>query len=141
MDLFIGAAAVADYRVAEPTDHKIKKTAGTDTLSLTLIQNPDIITRVAHRSPHPFVVGFAAETDALHEQAEAKRLAKNLDMICANWVGSGQGFEQDQNALWVRWAAGQHDLPAAPKTRLAEQLIALIDRVRAPTERDTSCTE
>lgn len=141
MDLFIGAAAVADYRVAEPADHKIKKAAGTESLSLTLIQNPDIITRVAQRSPRPFVVGFAAETDALHEQAEAKRLAKNLDMICANWVGSGQGFEQDHNALWVRWAAGQHDLPAAPKARLAEQLIALIDRVRAPTERDTACTE
>ncbi|WP_407275985.1 bifunctional phosphopantothenoylcysteine decarboxylase/phosphopantothenate--cysteine ligase CoaBC [Halothiobacillus sp. DCM-1] len=130
MDLFIGAAAVADYRVETPATHKLKKTPDTNTLTLTLVKNPDIIHEVATRPNRPFVVGFAAETDDLHAQAEAKRLAKNLDMICANWVGDGQGFEQDDNALWVRWAGGQQALPSAPKTTLARQLIERIAHCR-----------
>lgn len=131
MDVFIGAAAVADYRVEEPATHKLKKSAEADALTLQLVKNPDIIAGVAARTQRPFVVGFAAETDNLHEHAEAKRRAKNLDMICANWVGAGRGFDQSDNALWVRWAKGQQDLPPAPKTTLATQLIALINRVKS----------
>ena len=126
IDLFIGAAAVADYRVAEPARHKLKKSPNADTLTLTLVKNPDIIAGVAARRPRPLVVGFAAETQSLHEHAEAKRIAKGMDMICANWVGGGQGFDQNDNALWLRWATGQQDLPPAPKRRLAEQVIAQI---------------
>ncbi|MGC8698165.1 MAG: bifunctional phosphopantothenoylcysteine decarboxylase/phosphopantothenate--cysteine ligase CoaBC, partial [Halothiobacillus sp.] len=129
MDVFIGAAAVADYRVAEPATHKIKKTIDADTLTLTLVKNPDIIRTVALRQPKPFVVGFAAETEQLNHYAHQKRVAKGMDMICANWVGDGLAFDQPDNALTVLWAGGEHRLMRAEKFTLAVQLVELINQV------------
>lgn len=123
--IFIACAAVADYRVAEPSGRKIKKTG--ETLSLELILNPDILADVAARDNAPFSVGFAAETNDVQAYAEDKRRRKGLDMIAANQVGeAGTGFEADDNALWVRWADGEQSLGPAPKRLLADALMRLV---------------
>jgi len=123
-DIFIGAAAVADYTTVV-VPHKIKKTQ--PRMSLELERTADIVATVASRSPRPFTVAFAAETEALLEHAQEKLLAKNLDMVAANWVGRpGLGFDSDDNALTVLWRDGRVDWPAAGKTALARQLISLI---------------
>lgn len=129
MDVFIGAAAVADYRVSTPAVHKLKKSLEADSLTLTLVKNPDIIREVANRDPKPFVVGFAAETENLQEYAEQKRRAKGMDVICANAVGEGLAFDQPDNALSVIWSGGVHHFERADKTQLATQLIELIDTI------------
>jgi len=120
--IFIGVAAVADYRPAQATAEKIKKTA--DTMQLNLIRNPDILASVASRAPAPFVVGFAAETTDLERNARTKLQAKNADVIAANLVGlPGSGFEADQNRLLLVDAAGTTELPLLSKTRAARELI------------------
>jgi phosphopantothenoylcysteine decarboxylase/phosphopantothenate--cysteine ligase len=129
MDVFIGAAAVADYRVAEPAAHKIKKDADTDAFTLNLVKNPDIIRGVAQRSPKPFVVGFAAETEHLIEHATQKRLAKGMDMICANWVGESLGFDQPDNTITAIWAGGMQVFERAEKLTLATHLIELMNKI------------
>ncbi|WP_048736599.1 bifunctional phosphopantothenoylcysteine decarboxylase/phosphopantothenate--cysteine ligase CoaBC [Necropsobacter massiliensis] len=119
--IFIGCAAVADYRVAEVATQKIKKSA--DDMSLTLIKNPDIIADVGHLAQHrPFVVGFAAETQNIAQYAKDKLLRKNLDLICANDVSNGQGFNADQNALHLYWRQGDGALPFTDKKTLARLL-------------------
>ncbi len=123
-DIFIAVAAVADYRPERPAGHKLKKTAGH--LALTLVRNPDILAEVAALPQAPFTVGFAAETEAMVEHARAKRLAKGVDMIAANRVGAGRGFDAGDNALHVIWAGGERELPLTGKARLARQLLALI---------------
>ena len=123
-DLFIAAAAVADYRPAETTAHKMKKSS--DTLELRLVRTPDILAEVAAHDPRPFCVGFAAETDDLLDNARAKLSAKRLDMIAANRVGHTLGIEQADNALEVLWADGSRNLPRSPKEKLARDLVALI---------------
>ncbi len=137
MDVFIGAAAVADYRVAQPAAQKIKKTADSDTLALTLVKNPDIIHSVAQRAEKPFVVGFAAETERLIAHASAKRMAKGMDLICANLVGEKRGFDQPDNAITALWAQGEREFAPMDKTLLATQLIELINQI---TVQDESCT-
>jgi phosphopantothenoylcysteine decarboxylase/phosphopantothenate--cysteine ligase len=128
-DVFIAAAAVADYRPLEPSDRKIKKTA--ETLRLELTRNPDVLATVAAWKDRPFMVGFAAETDNVEANAETKLEAKKLDMIAANRVGPGVGFDCDQNTLTVIWPGGREVLPAAGKDVLARQLIDLIaERLR-----------
>jgi phosphopantothenoylcysteine decarboxylase/phosphopantothenate--cysteine ligase len=125
--IFVGCAAVADYRPATVAAGKIKKTA--ERLALELVRNPDILADVARLDPRPFTVGFAAETEAVAEQAEAKRRAKGADMIAANLVGGDQGgFEADDNALTVSWEGGSETLARAPKTELAHALTGLIAR-------------
>ncbi|MCS4503014.1 bifunctional phosphopantothenoylcysteine decarboxylase/phosphopantothenate--cysteine ligase CoaBC [Arhodomonas aquaeolei] len=126
--IFIAAAAVADYRVAEAATQKIKKRGGGDGLTLSLVRNPDILADVAARdTARPFVVGFAAETETLHEHAEAKRRDKGADMIAANWVGrQGSGFDSERNALEVLWEGGHTSLSDAPKADLANALMDLI---------------
>jgi len=123
-DIFIATAAVADYRPAAPSAQKIKKTA--DTLSLELVRNPDILAEVAMLEDGPFTVGFAAETERLLEHARDKLARKGLDMIAANPVGEGQGFEAEENALSVIDANGITELPRAAKPQLARRLIALV---------------
>lgn len=124
-DIYIGAAAIADYRPERVEPMKIKKLR--DELSLSLVRTPDILTAVAASSPRPFVVGFAAETDDLEQHARAKLASKGADMIAANRVGDETGgFERDENALHVIWRDGGCRLPLAAKTRIAEQLIDLI---------------
>ncbi len=125
-DIFVAAAAVADYRVADPAPHKIKK--GQQELTLRLVRNPDILAEVAARADPPFTVGFAAETERVEEQARAKLQAKGLDMIAANLVGgSTGGFEREDNALSVIRRDGRlNHLPLMPKAHLAEALTDLI---------------
>jgi len=129
-DLFIATAAVADYRPADVSGQKIKK--GDETgRTLALTRNPDILGEVCARQPRPFAVGFAAETEALAEHAQAKRRAKGCDLICANAVGSGRGFGDVDSALTVFWEGGERGLGPASKGALARELIALIAERRA----------
>ncbi len=124
-DIFIGAAAVADYRPVACGEEKIKKQA--DQLTLTLQKNPDILADVAALKTPPFTVGFAAETSDLEHYARDKLTRKKLNMIAANWVGRAEGgFERDENALDVFWQDGKKTLPMTEKSELAQQLIALI---------------
>lgn len=124
-DIFIGAAAVADFRPSQVQAGKIKKQQAETTISLT--RNPDIIASVAALQSKPFVVGFAAETDDLENYALGKLREKNLDMIAANWVGKEEGgFDSDANALQVYWPDGQLHLAMTGKAALAEQLLKLI---------------
>lgn len=124
-DLFVATAAVADYRPAQPEPRKIKK--GEGELHLHLVRNPDILAEVAARTPRPFTVGFAAETERVEDYARAKLVAKGLDLIAANRVGGAEGgFEQDENALTVLWRDGRRELPLMPKSLLARELAQLI---------------
>ncbi|HHH38343.1 MAG TPA: bifunctional phosphopantothenoylcysteine decarboxylase/phosphopantothenate--cysteine ligase CoaBC [Sedimenticola sp.] len=123
-DIFIGAAAVADYAPAAAAGSKLKKTSAR--LRLELVRTPDILAAVAAHRPRPFTVGFAAETERLREHARDKLQRKGLDMIAANPVGSGQGFDRDDNTLRVLWPGGERDLGTASKEDLARQLIDLI---------------
>jgi phosphopantothenoylcysteine decarboxylase/phosphopantothenate--cysteine ligase len=124
-DIFIGAAAVADYRPIDVAQKKIKKKD--DTLTLTLQKNADILADVAARKNPPFTVGFAAETHDLEHYARDKLIRKKLDMIAANWVGAERGgFESNDNALDIFWQDGQKSLPMTSKEILATQLVSLI---------------
>ena len=128
--IFIGCAAVADYRVAEVATQKIKKTADSDELMLKLVKNPDIIAKVANLQEYrPFVVGFAAETQNVAEYAKSKLQRKNLDLICANDVSGGQVFGQEQNALQLFWQKGEKILPLTDKGKLAKTLVEEIIRL------------
>ncbi|MGY4676386.1 bifunctional phosphopantothenoylcysteine decarboxylase/phosphopantothenate--cysteine ligase CoaBC [Pasteurella sp. P03HT] len=129
-DIFIGCAAVADYRVAHIAEQKIKKSD--DEIHLTLIKNPDIIADIGHLIEHrPFTVGFAAETQQVEQYAQDKLQRKKLDMICANDVSGGQVFGQDQNSLHLFWQGGSHKLALATKTNLAKQLVNyIVERYR-----------
>lgn len=122
--IFIGCAAVADYRMAEVATQKIKKTGDSDELMLRLVKNPDIIANIAHLAQNrPFVVGFAAETKDVENYAKDKLQRKNLDMICANDVSGGQVFGQSQNSLHLFWKNGDKILPLADKGELAGSLV------------------
>ena len=123
-DLFIATAAVTDYRPARPAQQKIKKQA-VDT-SLPLEPVTDILATVAALDHRPFCVGFAAETEQLEQYAQKKRLCKGVDLIAANRVGNGQGFESDDNELLLVWEGGSCWLRKDAKTRLAHQLIEKI---------------
>jgi phosphopantothenoylcysteine decarboxylase/phosphopantothenate--cysteine ligase len=125
VDIFIGCAAVADYRIEEPVKQKRKKSE--QTLNLTLTPTRDILRSVTQRPSPPFAVGFAAETENLLEHAQSKLKKKSLDMIAANIVGvEGSGFESSDNELHVLWNGGQKLLAKAPKEIIANQLVGLI---------------
>nr|WP_086937822.1 bifunctional phosphopantothenoylcysteine decarboxylase/phosphopantothenate--cysteine ligase CoaBC [Thaumasiovibrio occultus] len=133
-DIFIGCAAVADYRAAQAASQKIKKSSHSDEMTLTLVKNPDIIATVAAlNEQRPFTVGFAAETNNVAEYATSKLARKGLDMICANDVSSSaQGFNSDHNALHLYWPDGDKALPLTTKTALGHQLInEIVARYRA----------
>ena len=123
--IFMAAAAVADYAVDEPKTQKLKKHEQ-DSLTLTLRPNPDILATVASRGESLFVVGFAAETQDVVANARQKLVAKKLDMIIANQVGEGVGFDVDENQVTAITKNNQIDLKKINKTRLAGQLIAII---------------
>lgn len=124
-DIFIACAAVADYRLAEVAEQKIKKS--NEQMQLTLVRNPDIVAAVAALADKPFTVGFAAETQDVAHYAKDKMQRKHLDMIAANDVSSSDsGFNVDDNALQVFWKDGEQTLPRAHKQQLAVQLMQLI---------------
>lgn len=134
-DVYIGAAAVADYTPRSFSPSKIKKTGAGQTLTVELVRTPDILSEVASREDAglKLVVGFAAETDDVAGYARQKLAAKRLDLIVANRVGvPGSGFESDDNAMTAYWNGGEREFPPGPKVRLADDLVALIaERMRA----------
>jgi phosphopantothenoylcysteine decarboxylase / phosphopantothenate---cysteine ligase len=123
--IFIGAAAVADYRIESPAAEKIKKTKS-DELTLKLVKNPDILSTVAEAGKASFVMGFAAETTDVIHYAKDKLNRKKLDMIVANSVGKGIGFDSAENQVTVITKNEQIELPLMHKTRLAGQIIAIL---------------
>ncbi|HHP4585732.1 TPA: bifunctional phosphopantothenoylcysteine decarboxylase/phosphopantothenate--cysteine ligase CoaBC [Acinetobacter nosocomialis] len=133
-DIFIATAAVADYRVAEVAEHKIKK-AG-DELKVSLVKNPDIVATIAAQEKRPFMVGFAAETQNVEEYAAGKLVAKKLDMIACNDVSRADiGFASDENAMTVFFAQSYHmkkrELEKASKQEISQQLVeAISDALR-----------
>ena len=129
-DIFISTAAVADYRPAQAATQKIKKTE--ENLALQMARTTDIIGTVAASANRPaFVVGFAAETDTVEQNARTKMLRKSLDMIAANEVGHDKAFDCADNELIVLWRTGRKLLPRNAKTQLARELIELIATVMA----------
>ena len=128
VDLFIGVAAVADYRPAQVAAGKIKKEDNPgDAMTLALTKNPDIIKAVAARPDPPFTLGFAAETDLPIEQARAKRLRKKIDAIVVNDVSRTDiGFNSDDNAVLLIHADGEIALERQSKTAIAARLIELV---------------
>jgi phosphopantothenoylcysteine decarboxylase/phosphopantothenate--cysteine ligase len=130
-DVFIAAAAVADFQPVTVAKQKIKKQGTSVTLDLE--PAPDIIKSVADMAKRPFVVGFAAETNDVEENARTKLKRKRLDMIAANQVGEGLAFDCDDNALTVIWPGGKVEVPRGPKIEVARRLIALIaERMPSP---------
>lgn len=125
-DLFIAAAAVADYRPAQVADHKIKK-GSEDELNLRLVKNPDIVASIAALPQRPFTVGFAAESEQLVEYARAKLARKKLDLVIANDItGEGIGFNSDNNAVTIVSHSGEITLSQRSKQQLARELVAHI---------------
>ncbi len=120
-DLFVSAAAVGDYRPNEVAPHKLKKSG--NSLQLELVQNPDILAEIGAMKSHPFLVGFAAETSDVATYARQKLANKNIDLIAANQVGGGKGFDADDNELTLFWHGGEEKLPRADKLALARSLL------------------
>jgi len=127
-DIFIAAAAVADFRPANAADQKMKKQAGQNEMVLHLVQNPDIVATIAQHKQRPFTVGFAAETQDVEIYAADKLVRKNLDMIIANDVSRTDiGFNSDENAVTLLWqhegVLQAHKPEQAAKQHLAQDLI------------------
>ncbi|RPG49076.1 MAG: bifunctional phosphopantothenoylcysteine decarboxylase/phosphopantothenate--cysteine ligase CoaBC [Gammaproteobacteria bacterium TMED1] len=128
-DIFIGVAAVADYRPKTVPERKIKKSevASNATWLLELVRNRDILQSVSNSPNRPFTVGFAAETDNVIGNARDKLTHKNLDMIIANKVGDTTvGFNSDNNRTTVLWKDDQQELPIMSKAAVSSKIIALI---------------
>lgn len=133
-DVYIGAAAVADFRPRTVAPAKIKKQDGDDGMVLELVRTRDILADVAASPRRPrLVVGFAAETEDLEANAQAKLARKGVDMIAANRVGvAGTGFESEDNAITLYWRDGSRELARGPKARLAGALLdAVLERLAA----------
>ncbi len=131
-DIFIAAAAVADFQPVTVAKQKIKKHGGT--VKLDLEPAPDIVKSVAEMSKRPLVVGFAAETNDVEENARSKLKRKKLDMIAANEVGEDLAFDCEDNALTVLWPGGKSEVARAPKIEVARELIALIAKRLPPSD-------
>ena len=123
-DIFIAAAAVADYRPATLSEQKIKKTE--ENMTIELVRSPDILASVAALDDGPFTVGFAAETQHVDTYARGKLENKKLDMIIANRVGVDLGFDRDENAVNVFWGDGEKRFPKTDKSALANELVELV---------------
>lgn len=126
-DVFISAAAVADYRIQDVFKNKIKKTD--NLLQLSLEKNPDILSTMAKLNQFKYLVGFAAETENLEYYAQQKLITKKIDMICANPVGrDDSGFDSPYNELLVLTHQYKEKFAKQPKDILAEKLIATLAR-------------
>lgn len=128
-DVFIGCAAVADYRAAEIASNKMKKQG--DEMVIKLAKNPDIIANVAALThQRPFTVGFAAETNDVANYAKDKLMRKKLDLICANDVSqSGIGFNSDNNAMTLYWPEGERKLSLKSKQNIAIEILSQISEL------------
>lgn len=134
--VFIAAAAVADYRPATVSEQKIKKKETGSRVELEPTE--DILSRVSSMKKRPFCVGFAAETENVAASAQKKRLSKGVELIAANRVGSGIGFDSDENQLLLIWEGGSLELQKDSKTRLARHLVDQIVILYAKTSTNTS---
>ena len=135
VDIFIGVAAVADFRPASAAEQKIKKAASQQGLELSLVENPDIVATIARRQPRPFMVAFAAETENLEANARSKLERKQVDLVVANDVSrSDIGFGSDDNVVTLVSREGSETLPSMPKTALARLLMERIGRHAKATE-------
>jgi phosphopantothenoylcysteine decarboxylase/phosphopantothenate--cysteine ligase len=124
MDIYIGAAAISDYRPKQAAVQKIKKTA--DTFTLEMVKSPDLLAAIAALEDGPFTVGFAAETEKLEQHATDKLNRKKLNMIVANLVGEHLCFDADDNEVIVLWQEGRQPLPKLSKQELARQLVDVV---------------
>ena len=124
--IFVGAAATADYRATNIAPEKIKKSG--ETMSLMLTKNPDVLARVREALPRLFMVEFTAETTQLEDHARALLARKQLDLVAANSIADGKGFGTDDNALSLFWQGGHAEIARAPK---AETARALVDHIAA----------
>lgn len=123
-DLFIASAAVADYRPAEIAPHKIKK-GDSNSITLTLVKNPDIVASVAALECKPYTVGFAAESERLLDHARAKLVGKKLDLVIANNIAENHiGFNSDDNAVTLIDKNSITEISKRSKQQLARELIA-----------------
>ena len=123
-DIAVFAAAVADMRPRAVSDRKLKKGRDGDELgAIELVENPDILATLAARKDRQVVVGFAAETNDVVPNAEAKLAAKRADFVVANQVGEGMAFGTDDNAVWFVDAEEVEELPRMPKSRLADEIL------------------
>ncbi|TDJ45803.1 MAG: bifunctional phosphopantothenoylcysteine decarboxylase/phosphopantothenate--cysteine ligase CoaBC [Gammaproteobacteria bacterium] len=124
VDIYIGAAAISDYRPEVFRSQKIKKHA--ETMRLEMVRSRDVLAEVTQLKARPFSVGFAAETEKLEEYARAKLVGKNLDMIVGNLVGNNLCFDQDENSVLILWQGGNEEIERMPKTQLAERIIEVV---------------
>jgi phosphopantothenoylcysteine decarboxylase/phosphopantothenate--cysteine ligase len=124
LDIYIGAAAISDYRPQHAASQKIKKSA--DTFVLEMVKSPDLLAKIAALEDGPFAVGFAAETEKLEQHATDKLNRKQLDMIIANLVGEKLCFDADDNEVVILWQGGRQQLPRSSKPELARQLVEVI---------------
>lgn len=122
-DLYIGAAAISDYR-PDPAPQKIKKRS--DSLKLEMQKSPDLLATIAARPKAPFTVGFAAETERVEEHALQKLENKRLDMIVANLVGARLGFDEDDNSVVILWRGGRREFSRMSKERLARRILGVV---------------
>ena len=129
--IFIGCAAVSDYRPRDAAEQKIKRSAAE--MELALVRSPDTLASVAALPRAPFTVGFAAETHDVAAHARDKLERKRIDMIAANQVGPDCGFDRETNALTVFWAGGgELALGEGGKGQLARRLVEVVaERYRA----------
>lgn len=125
-DLFVGAAAVADWRPETPSAQKMKKEPGVDRQTIALVKNPDVIASVKAAHPELLVMGFAAETEAIEENAKKKLDAKRLDFVVGN--DGPAAFGSDENAVVIVSRAGVRRVAAASKDRIAAELVAELAR-------------
>jgi len=123
-DVYIGAAAISDYRPGAVAEQKIKKKA--ETMRIDMVKSPDVLAEVAALANGPFTVGFAAETEKLEEHARAKLTGKNLDMIIGNLVGSNLCFDQDENGVLMLWQGGREEIDRMPKIQLAARIMDVV---------------
>jgi phosphopantothenoylcysteine decarboxylase/phosphopantothenate--cysteine ligase len=131
--IFVGCAAVSDYRPEKAATQKIKRSAAT--LDLELVRSPDTLASIAALPNPPFTVGFAAETEEVAKHAREKLDKKHLDMIAANRVGPDCGFDRETNALTVYWQGGEAAFGEGSKPVLARRLVELIaERYRGGRE-------
>lgn len=139
IDIFVGVAAVADYRPQSSQTKKIKRSGSGGTMSLDLVENPDIIAAVAAASPRPLVVGFAAETHDALSHAREKRTRKGLDAIVVNDVSDASiGFNSADNAATLIYADGEVSYPKQTKRQLADALVTSLSQIFASQLADTN---
>jgi phosphopantothenoylcysteine decarboxylase/phosphopantothenate--cysteine ligase len=138
VDIFVGCAAVSDYRPEKVAPQKIKRTSAE--LELTLVRSPDTLASVAKLPSPPFTVGFAAETHDVVRHAREKLENKRIDMIAANQVGRDCGFDRETNSLTVFWHGGELVLGEGSKPALARRLVELIAERYHASRRDARPT-